>query len=231
MVKLSQHHRNGTARTLALGLRQLAANFDSLAEQLALQEKVRYRDEEASVTSLRTGLDRIRMDQLDNAGRRRNEYFNLFAVIERTRCEHTHSNVLAWLLNPTEAHGLSDSFLKAFVKATFGDELTGTSDIVVERECENCDIVICQGRKWVLVIENKVDSIQGSDQLLRYARYWKRRFPKRYFAFLTRNGEEPACKDFVAVTYQVVRHILADLHGTGESEFFIRHFADHIWFS
>jgi len=101
----------------------------------------------------------------------------------------------------------------------------------VERECENCDIVISQGREWVLVIENKIDSQQGPDQLFKYARYWKRRCRKCYFAFLTRHEEQPACEDFVAVSYQTVRQILTSLHSSQESEVFIRHFTDHIWFT
>jgi type I site-specific restriction endonuclease len=117
------------------------------------------------------------------------------------------------------------------VKAVFDEELGDTTDIVVEREHKNCDIVIWRRADWVLVIENKIDWVQGKNQLHKYAQYWRRRFSKRYFVFLTRNGERPACKDFVGISYHVIRQVLTNLHGSEESEPFIRHFADHIWFA
>lgn len=216
----------GPARTFAQRLFRLGADFNQFVEQQAREEK-------AQSDSLGTGLERIQkgIEHLERAGKWRRQYFNLFDVIERTHCEHTHSNVLAWLLDPAQAHGLGDAFLRAFIRAAFGEELNQTQEVVVQRELENCDIVICQGSEWVLVIENKVDSAQGEGQLRRYARYWKRRFHKRYFAFLTRNGEQPACKDFRSISYDAVRRILLHLHGDAESEVFIRHFTDHIWFA
>ena len=121
------------------------------------------------------------------------------------------------------------------MKAVFDKDLGDTTDVVVKREYGIgpgfCDIVAWRRGDWVLVIENKIDSTQGKDQLHKYAQYWRSRFHKRYFAFLTRNGEQPACKDFVGISYHVVRQILTNLHGNEESELFIRHFADHIWFA
>src|SRR5271157_3835224 len=167
MVEASHHHRTSAVSKLAQQLGRLAATFGSLAEQQAKQEKARSRNEAADLSSFRKGLERVhsRMDHLEKAGGLRTHCFNFFDVIERATCEHTHSNVLAWLLDPSQAHGLGDAFLRAFVKATFREDLSATTDVVVRREFENCDIVICQGCDWVLVIENKVDSVQEKDQL------------------------------------------------------------------
>ena len=42
--------------------------------------------------------------------------FNIFDCLRLTRTEIRHSNFLAWLLDPNETHGLSDYFLKEFLK-------------------------------------------------------------------------------------------------------------------
>jgi hypothetical protein len=238
MVTPSRHHRTAAVSKLGQQLGRLADAFDRLAEQQTEQDKARKRDADALFASLRSGVAQLhaQMAELEEAGLwRRQYYFNFFDVIERTRCEHAHSNVLAWLLDPTRAHGLTDTFLRGFVKAVFHEDLGETTDVVVKREYGiwpgYCDIVIWRRADWVLVIENKIDSTQGKDQLHKYAQYWRPRFHKRYLVFLNPNGEQPNCSDFAFVSYDAVRRVLADLHGNEESEYFIRHFADHIWFA
>src|SRR5690242_5538597 len=41
--------------------------------------------------------------------------FNLLQVLRIEKAEIRHSNVLAWLLDPSETHGLGTLFLKRFV--------------------------------------------------------------------------------------------------------------------
>ena len=41
---------------------------------------------------------------------------NLFDILKITRTEIRHSNMLAWLLNPNENHGLGDSVLHGFIQ-------------------------------------------------------------------------------------------------------------------
>ena len=48
------------------------------------------------------------LDKLENLL----EEFNIFETLKITRAEIRHSNVIAWLLNPTENHGLSNYFLQ-----------------------------------------------------------------------------------------------------------------------
>jgi hypothetical protein len=234
MVGASKHHRTAAARTLGQQLARLAGEFDRLAERQVQEEENRRREAQELSNSISSGLGRLhaQIEDLEMVGAwGKQKYFNLFSVIERTRCEHTHSNVLAWLLDPTQAHGLGDRFLKALVKTVFKQDLGQTTEVVVKREEKNCDIVIWRRTDWVFVIENKIDSTQAKDQLAKYVRYWRqRRFRKGYFAFLTRIGEQPACNDFVGVSYRTVRLLLTHLQASGAAESFIRHFADHIWF-
>ena len=233
MVNPSNQHRTATVSKLGRELGRLGHGFDRLAAQQTKLAKSRKSEAEAQIGSLRKGVQHLqgRIAELQEAGRWRKEHFNLFAVIERTHYEHDHSNVLAWLLNPAEAHGLNDAFLKAFVKAVFDEDLGSTTGLVVKREYKHCDIVVWRRADWVLVIENKVDSTQGKGQLKKYAQYWRKRFPKRYMVFLTPTGERPKCPVFVKVSYDAVRRVLMNLPTNEEAGVFIRHFVDHIWFA
>ncbi|MYK89711.1 MAG: hypothetical protein F4018_16005, partial [Acidobacteria bacterium] len=43
--------------------------------------------------------------------------FNVFDILRYSEYEIRHSNVLAWLLEPGETHGLSDKFLRRFLES------------------------------------------------------------------------------------------------------------------
>ncbi len=42
--------------------------------------------------------------------------FNLFDILKISRVEIRHSNMLSWLLNPNDNHGLGDSVLRGFIQ-------------------------------------------------------------------------------------------------------------------
>ena len=42
--------------------------------------------------------------------------FNIFDVLRATRAEIRHSNMIAWLLDPSGNHGLSDKFLEGLLR-------------------------------------------------------------------------------------------------------------------
>lgn len=42
--------------------------------------------------------------------------FNLFDILKISRTEIRHSNMLGWLLNPNENHGLGDALLKSILQ-------------------------------------------------------------------------------------------------------------------
>lgn len=113
--------------------------------------------------------------------------FNTFDVLRYADYEIRHSNVLAWLLRPTDTHGIGDRFLRWFVEQTnrrlvaANEELIPATDfrttnVVVERELEYVDITIFfKKEKCLLAIENKsvpassehIDQVMGYERKLR----------------------------------------------------------------
>ena len=56
-------------------------------------------------------------------------HFNLFDVLKISRTEIRHSNVLSWLMNPNENHGMGDAFLKAVVQEMVVNDTKGRYDV------------------------------------------------------------------------------------------------------
>ena len=106
--------------------------------------------------------------------------FNVFDVLKIARTEIRHSNVLAWLLDPNESHGLHDFFMRALFtslvkKGVVENEpairlLTmDRSDFSIFREWKNIDILaVSETQKTVVCIENKIDSLDSNNQLDKY---------------------------------------------------------------
>lgn len=131
--------------------------------------------------------------------------FSIFDVLKISRAEIRHSNILAWILNPNENHGYSHNFLArlnlylardGFVseKDVFKLLTMKYSDIVVLREWQNIDILIeSKEAKYVLCIENKVDSQDHSGQLDRYYKIVEDRYQDytKIFLYLTPDGIAP----------------------------------------
>ena len=81
--------------------------------------------------------------------------FNISNVLRVDRVEIRHSNVLAWLLDPTGTHGLGAIFLQRLLSRLLIDfdipgvtmtaariELMSLGDVEVFREWQNIDIVV-----------------------------------------------------------------------------------------
>ena len=128
--------------------------------------------------------------------------FNIFKALGVDTQEIRHSSFLAWLLDPTQTHGLRDTFLKGFLMKTTSKARAlgiGTispvdidawdlSDTEVRRERQNIDIILVnQPRNLVCVIENKIDSGEHGDQLRRYRAIVESMYPGwiHHFVFLT----------------------------------------------
>jgi hypothetical protein len=103
--------------------------------------------------------------------------FNVFDLIEPD--ENKLSDVLAFLLDPHGGHGQGDLFLRTLLKRL---ELTSdsklTKDAVVQREAPTHGILKWRRRIDVLAeagvllaIENKVDSMEQSDQIRDYLKH------------------------------------------------------------
>ena len=48
---------------------------------------------------------------------KRQSEINIFEILQVEKTEIRHSNILAWLLDPEESHGLGDGFLRGCIKA------------------------------------------------------------------------------------------------------------------
>lgn len=147
------------------------------------------------------------------------DQFNMFESLGLVRQEILHSSFLHWLLDPAETHGLSDYWLRHFLRVVIknGEEILGNrlslfdldgwdfSGAEVRKEWRNIDLLIVDDHNmFVCVIENKVDSNEHSDQLNRYQKTVEREFEqhKRVFVFLTVSGTAASNSSYIAISYK-----------------------------
>jgi hypothetical protein len=131
--------------------------------------------------------------------------FNIFHALKIEGVEIRHSNTLAWLLDPSESHGMGDVFLRRILSnillVSDRDDLPLTpaqvelmrlTDVEVRREWKNLDLLaIDHSNRFVIVIENKVWSTEGPGQLTRYLQRVAEDFPgySTVCVYLTVEGE------------------------------------------
>lgn len=147
--------------------------------------------------------------------------FNLFDVLKITRAEIRHSNVLSWLLNPAENHGLGDSVLRGLIQyyvSSFSDSdvfdalLLDCYDFTIQREWRSIDILaVSDVSKHLICIENKIDSKEHDDQLNRYKKIVNESYPsyKKMFVYLSPEGDESSDPDsWCSMSYKDILVIL-----------------------
>lgn len=135
--------------------------------------------------------------------------FNMFDILKITRTEIRHSNVLGWLLDPHETHGIGTGIIKGFVQhvvSSFSDDqdvfellLMDLNDITIYREKRHIDILaVSDEEQFVLCIENKIDSKEHSNQLNRYRKIVEDAYPnhKKIFIFLSPDGMDASDMDY-----------------------------------
>ena len=99
---------------------------------------------------------------------------NIFKSLSIERTEIRHSSFLAFILDPNQSHGLNDLVLKKILRDVFNDDKADNRDCFdvdyidlkkadVIREWKNVDILIKLSDD-VVVIENKIDSMDHSNQ-------------------------------------------------------------------
>lgn len=109
--------------------------------------------------------------------------FNAFDVLRYAEYEIRHSNVMAWLLDPGETHGVGRAFLDWFLGAV-NKSITdaGARRVRVYRELHYVDVTIflegAQGRH-IVAIENKPGGYAPEHlaQVCRYARMLSEKYP------------------------------------------------------
>ena len=157
--------------------------------------------------------------------------FNIYRVLKFVYAEIRHSNTLAWILNPVETHGLSDLFLRNWLMRVVIDSNLDPSlypspiiidscefvSVDVRREWHNIDLLILietkEHGKWLIVIENKIESTQRKRQLEDYQERARKYYPTYDYQisiFLTKNREKPAIDSFVPTDYELIYEILSD---------------------
>ena len=149
--------------------------------------------------------------------------FNMFDVLKISRTEIRHSNMLGWLLNPNDNHGMGDVFLKGILQRLVENDSDGRYDVFnvllmdfytfsVMREWKNIDILLTSTEeKTVVAIENKVGSHEHSNQLNRYRNILEKEYPdyNRMLVFLTPDGEKPSdVENWDVLTYSDVIDVL-----------------------
>ena len=156
--------------------------------------------------------------------------FNAFDVLKIANNEIRHSNVLAWLMNPNENHGLGDAFLKKFVQSIFlrnsqnlefvkhsliDISLFDYDDFIIRREWHNIDILtVSEENRFVVVIEHKIGSKESEHQLNKYKKIVDDEFSDydKIFLFLAATGDQPSdYKNWVIVDYSFILDIIGNI--------------------
>jgi len=148
---------------------------------------------------------------------------NIFHALKIVQQEVRHSNFLAWLLNPSENHGLGELFLKRFLRTVLISSKVKTSLIEIEelnydvievrREFLNIDILI-EIENLLIIVENKIRSKEHSNQLNRYFEDAKKHFGKEpviAFVYLTIGGDEPSNESYISISYDNIEKIISDI--------------------
>ncbi len=129
--------------------------------------------------------------------RKSGNYFNIFSALGVNRKEIRHSSLLASILNPNGFHGMFDAFLKEFLNHIKFHKMPSENAIVKKEEYVGkngrFDISICSvNKKYKVIIENKIDTIDHDEQLNKYFNELNRNEYEDYrVVYLTLNGDEP----------------------------------------
>ncbi len=140
--------------------------------------------------------------------------FNIFEATGAVRRELRHSDLLAFLLNPQESHGLGDVFARRLLQRSLRESASTAAVspieidvwdpewIEVRREWNNIDILVVDERsKIAVIIENKIDTTEHSNQLARYHRRVSDTFPSFRVLplFRTPAGVPPSDDRYIAI--------------------------------
>ncbi len=168
-------------------------------------------------------IDNIELETLEDLL----SQFNFFEAIGAVRSEMRHSDFLAFLLDPAQSHGLGELFLKRFLQRAIAEAPDGHShispidldvwdlhDTTIWRERDNIDILMFNERlNFMIVIENKIGSLEHSGQLTRYRKHIRERYPNvnTVYLFLSVEGREPSDSHYSRTTYNMVCTVIEEI--------------------
>jgi len=173
-----------------------------------------------------------------------------------------YSKTLSWLLNPQGNHHLGDIFLRDFLKILLRDkkrkEKFAELDIeYIDLDCislENVKVSVEQtilsqkrldifvqidtkSKKWILVIENKINSTESPKQTQFYEKELRIKYPnpkvKKICIFLTPRGTKPpSSKEFMSCEWSeiciILKNILKKNEISNEIKYFLEQFKNSI---
>lgn len=154
------------------------------------------------------------------------DQFNLFEAVGVVRQEVRHSDFLAFLLNPQQNHGLGDVFLKRLLQQALGAggrtlpimpldlDIWSLDEVLVLREWQNIDLLLLdKPHHFAIIIENKIESHEHSNQLQRYRQVVQTHYPDWSIIglYLTTDGELPSDESYLPVSYSVICQVLEGL--------------------
>lgn len=171
--------------------------------------------------------------------------FNMFDILKLTRYEIRHSNMLAWLLDPNENHGIGDGVLRGLIQhitidknaeEVFENLLMNYNSFELRREYNWIDILaVSKENKFVLCLENKIDSGEHDDQLNRYRNTVTESFQgyRAMYVYLTPDGVAASDPDnWYALSYKdlliIIENACKSKNLTPEAELLINNYIDAV---
>ena len=155
---------------------------------------------------------------------------NFFEIAGIVNVEIKHSNVLSWLFDAKQNHGLGDKIIKRFLQKVMKDDrnkeknldvfdilLADFYDFDVKRESNNLDIFFSpndEKNKITITIENKWDSTESIDQTKRYREEVELKYKgyTNFLIFLTKDGSKAKDKDFWYIAdYKMIADTISEI--------------------
>lgn len=176
----------------------------------------------------------------------RSQPFNIVSALGLSRQELRHSALLAYLLDQRNAHGLGTLLLRAMLRQAVSLLLIDLDvdalrldQVTVQREWQFIDILIeSPTDRLAIIIENKIDTTEHSDQLRRYHTIVRNRWQDWTVAgiYLTLDAtppEKPTDRaTYAAIGYGDLAAMLGDLAADGRVEgavqMLLQHYATQI---
>ncbi|GFM65691.1 PD-(D/E)XK nuclease family protein [Pseudomonas lijiangensis] len=133
--------------------------------------------------------------------------FNLFTLLRSGSDEvRLHSRYLAFLLNPQSAHAAGSKLLQLLLDA-LNIEGFDCRDVTVEVEYRNVDILIRNGKRQAIIIENKLYAEDQDAQLFRYLKTLQGEGYHTYPpVYLTLDGRDADTRSCLGIDYQRVSY-------------------------
>lgn len=133
--------------------------------------------------------------------------FNLFTVLRRSSDEvYLHSRFLAYLLNPQSSHGCGNALLKTFLQV-LRIENFDVETASVQAEFKGIDILVRDGYRQAIIIENKIYHHDEDEQIYRYDQLIKRQgYTSITNLYLTLDGSEPSKQSSKGVEVDLISY-------------------------